>query len=137
MSIANVVITLGSNGAFYANTRESGHCRAFDVKVRDTTGAWYISFRLLIFHAYFLTVLIRDTFTGAYASDSLRQNAKGTWDIKSAVVRANKAAAITIQTVGAQMGFLGQTRLTISMHLRNLSMLYVPALSPDLAVRLE
>lgn len=49
-------------------------------------------------------MLIRDTFTGAYASDYLRQKAKGTWDIKSAVVRANKAAAITIQSVGAQDG---------------------------------
>lgn len=48
--------------------------------------------------------LIRDTFTGAYASDYLRQKARGTWDIKSAVVRANKAAAITIQSVGAQHG---------------------------------
>lgn len=47
---------------------------------------------------------IRDTFTGAYASDYLRQKAKGTWDIRSAVVRANKAAAITIQSVGAQDG---------------------------------
>lgn len=53
---------------------------------------------------HFLIVLIRDTFTGAYASDYLRQKAKGTWDIKSAVVRANKAAAITIQSVGAQDG---------------------------------
>jgi len=51
-----------------------------------------------------LTVTIRDTFTGAYASDYLRQKAKGTWDIESAVIRANKAAAITIQTVGAQDG---------------------------------
>jgi ribokinase len=48
--------------------------------------------------------IIRDTFTGAYASDYLRQKAKGTWNIRSAIVRANKAAAITIQTVGAQDG---------------------------------
>lgn len=46
----------------------------------------------------------RDTFTGACSSDYLRQKAKGTWDIRSAVVRANKAAAITIMNVGAQDG---------------------------------
>ena len=48
--------------------------------------------------------IIRDTFTGAYASDYLCQKAKGAWDIRSAIVRANKAAAITIQSVGAQDG---------------------------------
>jgi hypothetical protein len=48
--------------------------------------------------------LNRDTFTGAYSSDYLRQKAKGTWDIKSAVIRANKAAAMTIMSVGAQDG---------------------------------
>ena len=47
---------------------------------------------------------IRDTFTGAYASDYLRQKAEGKWDIRSAVDRANKAAALTIQSVGAQHG---------------------------------
>ena len=51
-----------------------------------------------------LTVIIRDTFTGAYASDYLRQRAKGKWDIMSAVVRSNKAAALTIQRVGSQAG---------------------------------
>ncbi|KAH7017714.1 hypothetical protein EDB80DRAFT_874408 [Ilyonectria destructans] len=45
-----------------------------------------------------------DTFTGAYSSDYLCQKAKRTWDIRSAVVRANKAAAITIQNMGAQDG---------------------------------
>lgn len=53
---------------------------------------------------YILIGTIRDTFTGAYASDYLYQKAKGTWDIRGAVVRANKAAAITIQSVGAQDG---------------------------------
>ncbi|OBS29581.1 hypothetical protein FPOA_03518 [Fusarium poae] len=80
--VANVVITLGAKGAFYANAEGNGHCPAYDVKVEDTTGAG-------------------DTFTGAYASDYLRQKDKGTWDIRSAVVRANKAAAITIQGLGA------------------------------------
>ncbi|KAI9662757.1 MAG: hypothetical protein M1829_006152 [Trizodia sp. TS-e1964] len=83
--VKNAVITLGERGAFYANATGSDHSLAFNVKVKDTTGAG-------------------DTFTGAYASDYLRQKAKGIWDIKSAVIRANKAAAITIQTVGAQDG---------------------------------
>lgn len=51
-----------------------------------------------------LTNSIRDTFTGAYASDYLRQKAKGEWDIKSAVVRSNKAAAMAIQSLSAQDG---------------------------------
>ncbi|KAH6996529.1 Ribokinase-like protein [Ilyonectria sp. MPI-CAGE-AT-0026] len=83
--VENVVITLGDKGAFYANATTSGHCLAFDVKVEDTTGAG-------------------DTFTGAYSSDYLCQKAKRTWDIRSAVFRANKAATITIQSMGAQDG---------------------------------
>ncbi|KAF5228835.1 hypothetical protein FAUST_10809 [Fusarium austroamericanum] len=74
--VANVVITLGPKGAFYANAKGNGHCPAYDVKVEDTTGAG-------------------DTFTGAYTSKYLRQKEKGTWDMKSTVVRANKAVAIT------------------------------------------
>lgn len=35
----NVVITLGSQGAFYATSTESGHCHAHKVEVIDTTGA--------------------------------------------------------------------------------------------------
>lgn len=47
----------------------------------------------------------RDTFTGAYASDYIRQKAKGGgWNIRSAIIRSNKAAAITIQRVGGQGG---------------------------------
>ncbi|KAF6810478.1 hypothetical protein CSOJ01_06290 [Colletotrichum sojae] len=76
--VKNVVITLGAKGAFYANAKESGHCSAFDIKVLDTT---------------------------AYASDYLRQKASGgAWDIRSSVIRENKAAVMTIQTVGAQDG---------------------------------
>lgn len=46
----------------------------------------------------------RDTFTGAYASEYLRQKVEKRWDIKSAIIRSNKAAAITIQRVGSQDG---------------------------------
>ncbi|OHE98390.1 hypothetical protein CORC01_06386 [Colletotrichum orchidophilum] len=83
--VKNVVITLGSKGAFYAKATGSSQCPAFDVEVKDTTGAG-------------------DTFTGAYASDYLGQKARGVWDIRSAVIRGNKAAALTIQSVGAQAG---------------------------------
>ncbi|KAH7159149.1 ribokinase [Fusarium sp. MPI-SDFR-AT-0072] len=65
--VGNVVITLGANGAFYANSEGNGHCPAFDVKVEDTTGAG-------------------DTLTGA------------------AIIRANKAATIKVQSLGAQEG---------------------------------
>ncbi|KAF2221662.1 Ribokinase-like protein [Elsinoe ampelina] len=81
----NVVITLGAKGAYYANGTQTGHCRAYKVKVVDTTGAG-------------------DTFTGAYSSDYLRQKEAGRWDIEKAVIRANKAAAITITKLGAQHG---------------------------------
>jgi len=37
--VKNVVITLGAKGAFYANATGSDHCPAFNVKVKDTTGA--------------------------------------------------------------------------------------------------
>ena len=46
----------------------------------------------------------RDTFTGAYASEYLRQKEAGQWDIKRTVDRANKAAALTITKMGAQQG---------------------------------
>lgn len=37
--VKNVVITLGARGAFYANEDGSAHCPAYEVVVRDTTGA--------------------------------------------------------------------------------------------------
>jgi ribokinase len=45
-----------------------------------------------------------DTFTGAYSSEYLRQKDAGQWDIRQAVIRANKAAALTIMQLGAQRG---------------------------------
>ncbi|KAH7357453.1 Ribokinase-like protein [Pyrenochaeta sp. MPI-SDFR-AT-0127] len=83
--VKNVIITLGAKGAYYATAKERGHCLAYKVKVVDTTGAG-------------------DTFTGAYSSDYLRQKEAGHWDIKQAVIRANKAAALTITKLGAQHG---------------------------------
>lgn len=83
--VKNVIITLGAKGAYYATSEKSGHCLAYKVKVVDTTGAG-------------------DTFTGAYSSDYLRQKAAGRWNIEEAVVRANKAAALTIMKLGAQSG---------------------------------
>ncbi len=37
--VKNVVITLGAKGAFYANADGSAHCPAYEVDVKDTTGA--------------------------------------------------------------------------------------------------
>lgn len=51
-----------------------------------------------------LIVAASDTFTGAYASDYLRQKTAGNWDIKSAIIQANKAATLTIGKVEAQEG---------------------------------
>ena len=52
-----------------------------------------------------VTDRFRDTFTGAYASEYVRQKRTGEdWDIEKAVVRANKAAALTVSTLGAQEG---------------------------------
>ncbi|KIW88965.1 uncharacterized protein Z519_10449 [Cladophialophora bantiana CBS 173.52] len=51
-----------------------------------------------------LSMSMWDTFTGAYATDYLRQKQRGQWDIREAVVRACKAAALTITRIGAQEG---------------------------------
>ncbi|KAK1449307.1 hypothetical protein CMEL01_08622 [Colletotrichum melonis] len=85
LGVENVVITLGVKGAYYANAEVSGHCAGYPVRIIDTTGA-------------------DDVFTGAYASDYVRQmsSPSGEWDIESAIVRANKAAAISIGKMGAQ-----------------------------------
>jgi len=37
--VANVVITLGAKGAYYATATVQGLCPAYKVKVMDTTGA--------------------------------------------------------------------------------------------------
>ncbi|KAF2015739.1 ribokinase [Aaosphaeria arxii CBS 175.79] len=83
--VKNVVLTLGEKGAYYATSDGHGHIPGFEVEVLDTTGAG-------------------DTFTGTYASDYLQQKAGGSWDIKSAILRANKAAALAVSKFGAQEG---------------------------------
>ena len=47
---------------------------------------------------------LRDTFTGAYASEYLRQKTEGRWDIESAVLRANQASAFIVGHPGCQEG---------------------------------
>lgn len=42
MGVQNVVITLGAQGAYYANERDSGHVPAEVVKVVDAAGAGYV-----------------------------------------------------------------------------------------------
>lgn len=44
------------------------------------------------------------TFTGTYASDYLRLKAAENWDIKSAIIHANKAATLTLKKLGVQEG---------------------------------
>lgn len=52
-----------------------------------------------------MLTIARDTFTGAYATDYLRQKQGGReWDIKAAVERACNAAALVVTRIGAQDG---------------------------------
>lgn len=44
----------------------------------------------------------RDNFTGAYATEYERQKTRSEWDIGSAVVRANKASALSVGRSGAR-----------------------------------
>lgn len=49
-------------------------------------------------------LIFRDTWTGTYAVEYLRQKATGKWDIRSAIDRANRACAFTIRELGCQDG---------------------------------
>ncbi|KAJ8112574.1 hypothetical protein ONZ43_g5364 [Nemania bipapillata] len=50
--VENVVITLGAKGAFYATSKEKGHCLAYDVQVVDTTGAGSVFENESSYYAY-------------------------------------------------------------------------------------
>lgn len=66
--VKNVAITLGAEGAYYANATDRGHSLAYKVNVVDTTGAGYVVHVLLV---YGTNNNLRDTFTGVYASNYL------------------------------------------------------------------
>jgi hypothetical protein len=48
--------------------------------------------------------LYRDNFTGVYAVEYLKKKETGAWNIKNAILRANKACALNIMMVGCQDG---------------------------------
>lgn len=82
--VKNFVITLGAKGAYYATEDSSGHVAASkDVNIKDSTGAG-------------------DTFTGHYALEYVKQKYRGEWNIRKAVERGCKAAAKTMEQIGAQ-----------------------------------
>ncbi|KAI9707803.1 MAG: hypothetical protein M1836_000765 [Candelina mexicana] len=89
--IWNIIITRGSKGVFYStvgkqrydgNERFHGSVKAEEVNVVDTTAAG-------------------DTFVGAYAVE-VANSVGGKFDLREAVVKANKAAAKTVEKEGAQ-----------------------------------
>ncbi|KAI0132523.1 Ribokinase-like protein [Xylariales sp. AK1849] len=85
--VRSVIVTLGGRGVFYLNEKgESGLVPAEKAKVVDTTAAG-------------------DTFVGSYALAAVAAKAAGTtstFDIAGAVRRSNKAAAKTVEKLGAQ-----------------------------------
>ncbi|KAK3617422.1 putative ribokinase [Elasticomyces elasticus] len=84
--VENFVLTLGEDGAYYANADGLAHVKAFTVESVDPTGAG-------------------DTFVGAYAAEYVRQQkAEEPWDIHKAVTRANAAGALTVMKPGGQTG---------------------------------
>lgn len=92
LGVKTVIITLGSEGVFYAKGDQKGHVPAEKVKVVDTTAAG-------------------DTFVGAYAVSVVSQTAdRDDIDIEQAVRGSNKAAAMTVQRKGAQeaIPYLGE-----------------------------
>lgn len=78
MGVKNVIITVGSRGAFYATDEKTEFMPAFKVNAKDTTAAG-------------------DTFIGALSSQ-LDQRLS---NIDSAVKYAQRASAITVQRYGA------------------------------------
>lgn len=81
--VKTVVVTLGGRGVFYLNTKgEQGLIAAEKANVVDTTAAG-------------------DTFVGAYALGVVAAKG-GDFDITATVRKANKAAAKTVEKLGAQ-----------------------------------
>lgn len=78
MGVKNVIITLGSKGAFYRCEQTEGFVKAFKVDAVDTTAAG-------------------DTFLGALAS----QLQPDFSNIKEAILYANKASSLAVQKLGA------------------------------------
>ena len=76
--VANLLITLGSRGVFYATPHGHGMVPAFKVKAVDTTAAG-------------------DTFIGALAS----QLTKDLSNVADALVYAQRASSLTVQRMGA------------------------------------
>ncbi|MDC7953986.1 ribokinase [Liquorilactobacillus mali] len=76
--VKNVIITLGSQGAYYLTENEDGLIPALKVNAIDTTAAG-------------------DTFIGALCS----QLGNNLANIKEAIKYATKASSITVQTLGA------------------------------------
>ncbi|KAI0432531.1 ribokinase [Xylaria sp. FL1042] len=84
LGVRNVLVTLGGRGVFYmsaAGTRK-GLVPAEKAKVVDTTAAG-------------------DTFVGQYALDVVAAGSGGEFDIEAAVRKANRAAARTVEKLGA------------------------------------
>ncbi|TKA72635.1 hypothetical protein B0A55_05980 [Friedmanniomyces simplex] len=85
--VKHVVITLGERGAYYATAGAHGLVEAVDVDeedMKDSTGAG-------------------DTFVGTYALECVQQKrGRSPWDIRKAVEKGCKAAAKTLQQLGAQ-----------------------------------
>ncbi|KAI0159238.1 Ribokinase-like protein [Pestalotiopsis sp. NC0098] len=84
--VRSVIVTLGGRGVYYMNERgDSGLVPAEKAKVVDTTAAG-------------------DTFVGCYALEFVAAKAKGVdCDIAAAVKKSNKAAAKTVEKLGAQV----------------------------------
>ncbi|KAI0509338.1 Ribokinase-like protein [Xylaria bambusicola] len=83
LGVQNVIVTLGGRGVFYmsASGPKNGLVPAQKAKVVDTTAAG-------------------DTFVGQYALDVV--GAGTAFDIEAAVRKANRAAAKTVEKLGAQ-----------------------------------
>lgn len=78
LGVKNVIITVGSKGAFYSTPTGHGFVPAFKVKAVDTTAAG-------------------DTFIGALSS----QLKKDFSNIETALIFAQRASSITVQHLGA------------------------------------